>query len=107
MKFSSVIVFVIVTILGVVVCGCADEEIYATSIHNESGDNFFQGNCTGGIKVVNSDGTTVCRDITTWYWQLVPNETSFNGSGDLNVFLDFKETDNLSYYYIIGDDVYG
>ena len=102
--------YVLVVLLSTVlfISGCADSDLYVSNVYNDSGGSFVQGNCTGGITLINSDGTTSCRDISTWYWHLEGNETTppfINGSGDMIVFLNYTESNNMTYYYVIGSDV--
>ena len=105
MKYAWLVVICLTTLA---LSACTDSELYVSSIYNETGGSFVQGNCTGGITLIHSDGSISCRDITTWYWHLEGNDTTSNftnGTGDMVVFLNFSESNNMTYYYVIGDDV--
>lgn len=104
---NKVFVGVLLIICVVMIMGCTDEQLYLSNVYNQSGGDFVQGNCTGGIKTINSSGGVSCRDISSWYWHIESNESSwgFNGSGDMLMLLNDSNSGNATFYVIIGDDV--
>ena len=98
--FFGLVLFLVLFLAGCIV----DEEAYLMNIYNETGGSFFQGNCSGGVTEINSDGVMICRDVSIYYEHLESNQTHRVGTGTLVEFLNSSETIGMTYYEIIGDD---